>query len=418
MDDRSLPDHPSAQRVDAVLREHGLVGRVRELPDSTRTAQDAATALGCEVRQIVKSIVFRAAGTSSPILVLASGDHRVDERWMARFVGEPLERADPEFARSATGFAIGGVPPLGHSRPLPTFIDHRLLDQREVWAAAGTPHAVCRLTSLELLRATAGRPVPVVPLIPDGAAEGRWVTFDCYGTLVDWRTGLLESLKRTLPGLDRTAAHRLFESYLVEEQRLESGPYRSYREIMIGSLIAAAAGVHLPVDRAEAAAVADSLPDWPLFPDTERALRTLDQRDVRVAILSNIDRDLLDRTLKTHRLAPTIVVTAEDVKSYKPAPAHWIRFLDESRAEPGRTWHVAGSFEYDLETANLLGFRTAYVPRYGPAMSGEEASATVSDLGDFVDRLAFPPDRTGSPRPAYAPGSPRPGPAGEGRSVG
>ena len=110
-------------RVDAALRRLGLIDRVRELPSSTRTARDAAESLGCEVGQIVKSIVFRGVRSARPVLVLASGDHRVDELWMERYVGEPIERAPPEFAREATGFAIGGVPPVGHERSLRTFVD-------------------------------------------------------------------------------------------------------------------------------------------------------------------------------------------------------------------------------------------------------------------------------------------------------
>lgn len=391
--------HPSAQRVDSTLRALGLRDRVRELPGSTRTASDAARALSCEVRQIVKSIVFRTTGTSRPILVLASGDHRVDEKWMERYVGEPLGPADPEFARSVTGFAVGGVPPLGHAHPLTTFVDYRLLGQSEVWAAAGTPHAVCRLTSRELLEATGGRAVPVVP-VPEGRApQGRWVTFDCYGTLVDWRTGLRSALERIAPGLMVGDFDRFFRRYLTEERRIEAGTYQSYRATMAEALRTVARQDGSDLDSARAEAVADSLPQWPLFPDTAGALRTLRDRGVHLAVLSNIDRALLEQTLSHHGLIMDLSVTAEEVRSYKPAPPHWIHFLERTGADPEAVWHVAGSFEHDIATADRLGFRTAFVHRYGEPADGRGSSVTVPNLDEFVARFAFPPETLPLHRP-------------------
>ncbi len=155
------PRSASARRVAEYLARHGLPGRVRELSASTRTAQEAAAAVGCTVEQIVKSLVFRGRSSGQAYLVLVSGGDRVDEARLAEEVGEPVERADPAFARQATGFAIGGVPPVGHDRPLPTLIDDRLLAFPELWAAAGTPQAVFPLTPVELLRLTGGRVVRV-----------------------------------------------------------------------------------------------------------------------------------------------------------------------------------------------------------------------------------------------------------------
>ncbi len=395
----STPEHPSAQKVDAALQRLGLIDRVRELPDSTRTAKDAAEALGCEVGQIVKSIVFRSTRTSRPVLVLASGDHRVDEGWMERYVGEPIERADPEFARGATGFAIGGVPPFAHKNSLRTFVDYDLLERSAVWAAAGTPNAVFRLTPLELLDASDGRPVPVVPWARPPEPGGRWVTFDCYGTLVDWRTGMLRALDRRLPGLETGARERLFRTYLVEERRVERGPFLGYRATMIAALLAAGAVERVPVTPEIAERVVDSIPEWPLFPDTREALRALADRGVRLAVLSNIDRDLLERTLACHSLEVTVTITADEVHSYKPAPAHWVRFLKAVRGEPELIWHVAGAFEYDIPTAERLGFRTAFVTRYDDANAGEGAGVVVRNLTEFAERLALPPDASGSLSP-------------------
>ncbi|MGB9879954.1 MAG: YbaK/EbsC family protein, partial [Anaerolineae bacterium] len=130
-------------------------------PQSTRTAAEAAQAVGCAVGQIVKSLVFRGKETHKPILVLASGANRVDEKALAHWVGEPIEKADADFVREQTGFAIGGVPPIGHIQPLPTYIDQDLLLYDEIWAAAGTPHAVFRLTPADLVRMTNGMVTPV-----------------------------------------------------------------------------------------------------------------------------------------------------------------------------------------------------------------------------------------------------------------
>jgi prolyl-tRNA editing enzyme YbaK/EbsC (Cys-tRNA(Pro) deacylase) len=142
--------------VEAALAEHGLGGRVRELPASTRTAVEAAATVGCEVGQIVKSLVFRtAAGT--PVLVVASGANRVDEARVEAIVGEKVSMADADFVRERTGYAIGGVPPLAHATELAVIVDPDLRRYDEVWAAAGTPRAVFPVTPDELLAVTGGR---------------------------------------------------------------------------------------------------------------------------------------------------------------------------------------------------------------------------------------------------------------------
>ncbi|MBI3359989.1 MAG: YbaK/EbsC family protein [Chloroflexi bacterium] len=148
---------PAAQKVQAILREAGFDGAVRELPQSTRTAPEAAQAVGCDVGQIVKSIVFRAADSNRPILVVASGANRVNEKAIGDLIGEPLAKADADFVRARTGFVIGGVPPMGHSESIQTFIDEDLMNYAEIWAAAGTPNALFRLTPGELVRLTGGR---------------------------------------------------------------------------------------------------------------------------------------------------------------------------------------------------------------------------------------------------------------------
>jgi prolyl-tRNA editing enzyme YbaK/EbsC (Cys-tRNA(Pro) deacylase) len=146
----------SAQRVQTALAALGFTLVVVELPQSTRTSVEAAAAVGTHVNQIVKSLIFRATETGRAVMVLASGGNRVDEAAVAALLGEPIARADPEFVRARTGFAIGGVSPVGHLEPLPTFIDEDLLTYVVLWAAAGTPNAVFKLTPDDLVRLTGG----------------------------------------------------------------------------------------------------------------------------------------------------------------------------------------------------------------------------------------------------------------------
>lgn len=145
---------PAAQRVQSALRELGIEAEVRELPQSTRTAREAAEAVNVAVGQIVKSLVFMAG--ERPVLVCASGSNRVDVRKLAELVGAPVRQAAPDEVRESTGYAIGGVPPVGHTRSLRVLIDRDLLQYDEIWAAAGTPFAVFKTTPKDLLRMTGG----------------------------------------------------------------------------------------------------------------------------------------------------------------------------------------------------------------------------------------------------------------------
>lgn len=157
----ATPLKPSAQRVQDALTAHGFTLQVIELADSTRTAAEAAAAVGCTVAQIAKSLIFRGAHTGKAVLVIASGTNRVNQTALAQRVGEPLDRPDADFVRAQTGFAIGGVPPLGHDHPLETWIDSDLWQYSEIWAAAGHPNAVFALTPDDLLELTGGRVIPV-----------------------------------------------------------------------------------------------------------------------------------------------------------------------------------------------------------------------------------------------------------------
>ncbi len=151
----------SAQRVQDILREKGFNSTVVELADSTRTAQEAAQAIGCTVAQIVKSLVFKTEQGQEPILVVASGSNRVNEKRLAELVGEPIGKANANFVRQHTGYVIGGVAPIGHSENIRTFIDEDLLQYDTIWAAAGTPFAVFQLIPRDLWMMTGGTVVSI-----------------------------------------------------------------------------------------------------------------------------------------------------------------------------------------------------------------------------------------------------------------
>lgn len=151
----------SAQKVQNILRDRGFPCEVVELADSTRSAKEAAQAVGCELGQIVKSLVFRTLESSRAVLVVASGPNRVDEALISALLGEGIGKADADFVRERSGYVIGGVPPLGHASPMVTFIDEDLLQYPEVWAAAGTPHAVFCLKPADLPVMTGGQVVKI-----------------------------------------------------------------------------------------------------------------------------------------------------------------------------------------------------------------------------------------------------------------
>jgi prolyl-tRNA editing enzyme YbaK/EbsC (Cys-tRNA(Pro) deacylase) len=146
---------PAAQRVEDLLAAQGMGGRVVEFPDSTRSSAEAAAAIGCTLAQIAKSLVFKSA-SGRPVLVVASGVNRVDENKVKAEIGQKIGRADADYVRERTGYAIGGVAPFGHSEAPIVLIDRDLLALDPIWAAAGTPNAVFRLSPGELLRLSGG----------------------------------------------------------------------------------------------------------------------------------------------------------------------------------------------------------------------------------------------------------------------
>lgn len=153
----------SAQNVQDFLNQKGLSCTVLELSSSTKTAIDAAASIGCDVAQIVKSLIFKTAKTSEPILVLASGPNRVNEKVIESYVGEAITKADAAFTKDVTGFTIGGIPPIGHKQDIKfIFIDEDLKAFDCLWAAAGTPHAAFKITYHDLTVLSAGKTVSII----------------------------------------------------------------------------------------------------------------------------------------------------------------------------------------------------------------------------------------------------------------
>lgn len=153
--------HKSAARVQEALNQFGIPLKVVEMPGSTRTAQEAADAIGCTVSQIAKSLIFMGKSSKQPVLIIASGTNRVNEKGIKEILGEKLEKADAVFVLEHTGYAIGGIPPLGHKNPILTYIDQDLFQYEEIWAAAGTPNAVFQLTPKILAEITGGKVIQV-----------------------------------------------------------------------------------------------------------------------------------------------------------------------------------------------------------------------------------------------------------------
>ncbi|MBN2045578.1 MAG: YbaK/EbsC family protein [Anaerolineales bacterium] len=151
----------SAKRVQQVVSNLGYEFQIVELDDSTRTAKDAADAIGCTVAQIAKSLIFKTNESQQPILVITSGSNQVDEKLIDAILGEKIGKANADFVLTTTGFAIGGVPPVGHSVRIRTLIDADLFEHEAIWAAAGTPHAVFKLTPAALLDMTGGKVIAV-----------------------------------------------------------------------------------------------------------------------------------------------------------------------------------------------------------------------------------------------------------------
>ena len=209
----------------------------------------------------------------------------------------------------------------------------------------------------------------------------RWVTFDCYGTLIDWERGVADALAPLLPGdVDRRSLTR---RYIEVEAEVEGDDYIPYREVLgrAGGALLREHGVDAP------SPLAASLASWPPFPEVPAALRALRERGLRLAILSNVDRDLLETSIALLGVAPDLAITAEDARSYKPAHGHWLRFQRESGAAVEDTLHVGASQYHDMRPAAELGYRTVFIDRHAePLLTAP--TLVLRDLAGLPEAVA------------------------------
>lgn len=217
----------------------------------------------------------------------------------------------------------------------------------------------------------------------------EWVTFDCYGTLIDWEGGIYEALAPLLPAsVDRDA---LAARYIAVEAEVEGSAYLRYRDVLDRASRRLLAEQGRPLRDDEPSPLPSSLPRWRPFPEVPAALRALRARGYRFAILSNVDRELLAASIGQLGVAPDLAVTAEDCGSYKPAPGHWRYFQEKTGAVPERTVHVGASLYHDVRPATALGYRTVFIDRHGEGARDASPSRILSDLSrlpDAIDELA------------------------------
>jgi 2-haloacid dehalogenase len=211
----------------------------------------------------------------------------------------------------------------------------------------------------------------------------RWATFDCYGTLIDWNTGIRDVLER-LFGVEE--APELLRRYHELEPEIQEEAYRAYGEVMTLALERLAQETGRTLPEGESNALARSLPEWPPFPEVPDVLAEVRRRGWKLAILSNSDRDLIAASMKRLGVPFDLAIVAEDVHSYKPAHGHWERFYEATTADRERHVHVAQSHFHDIVAANELGLTSVWVNRLGE--TGEPPSTReIPDLRQLPDTL-------------------------------
>lgn len=211
----------------------------------------------------------------------------------------------------------------------------------------------------------------------------RWATFDCYGTLIDWHGGISGVLRRLWPGED---TKRLLDLHHAIEPLVQRGRSLPYREVGARTLRAIAAIEGLPLQARDEHGFADSLPDWPAFPEVPDSLRALKASGWRLAILSNTDPDLLTASLKQIGVPVDASITAAEARSYKPAHGHWQRFFEQTGAAKDRHVHVAASLFHDIAPAQTLGLKAVWINRENES-SDLPRAAELPDLSRLPTTL-------------------------------
>ncbi len=214
----------------------------------------------------------------------------------------------------------------------------------------------------------------------------RYLTFDCYGTLIDWKTGIEGGLRAALGGI-KLGGDELLAAY-VEAEKAEEVTYKKYREVLYRTTLSMSDALGVGVSDAAARDFAASVPSWPAFPDTAEFLHHLGQKRCKRYILSNVDNDILEETVKRNRLEIDGFVTAEEVGSYKPNEGHWVEFLRRTGADKSEVLHVAQSVYHDIIPAQHLGIDSAWVNRYSEPLPPGASPLIISDsLQHLADML-------------------------------
>lgn len=216
--------------------------------------------------------------------------------------------------------------------------------------------------------------------------EFAYLTFDCYGTLIDWKTGITEALERTMGRLP-VKGDELMEAYLTAEKTQE-GEYKKYRQVLADTARELAASFGVEARPRACDLFADSVPEWPAFRDAAKALSALGKKGYLRYILSNVDTDLLRATISRSGLSVDGYVTAEEVGSYKPAQGHWRRFMEKTGAQKEEVLHVAQSIYHDILPTQQMGIASAWVNRYAePLLPSAQPAYIVDSLGSLAEIL-------------------------------
>jgi 2-haloacid dehalogenase len=211
----------------------------------------------------------------------------------------------------------------------------------------------------------------------------RYLTFDCYGTLIDWKTGIEKGLRAAI-GNVKLSGIELLTAY-VNAEKAEESTYKKYREVLRSTAMSMSGALGVEVSDVSARNFAASVPAWPAFEDTAEFLHEMGQRGYKRYILSNVDNDLLEGTIKKNHLEVDGYVTAEEVGSYKPNERHWIEFIRRTGTNRGQVLHVANSVFHDIVPTQHLGIDSAWINRYSERLPPEASPLIISDN---LERLA------------------------------